>query len=359
MKQRQWGWMLSGISAMVILGILGCHLSESGSNNPTATGSVAEDVATYAQMRDGSVVMTVNGEERQINFVTSNWKCFLYNSWIYAEINEQIGKGQVPGVNQAVVTLQDVRFTFSNLLAAVTEMIAAVKDRVPDNQEDTYTAIGRYPVSLGTATIPVSSADLVRYFGATHGAIWFQALGGQNGGGIQGRGYLEMRGTLPDGQSVAIGREVCFGSNPSASSSSAPFLTTSVAVTSPGASVANLWEFDVDEPDMTRTSVHIESGSLVVAETGTTSVASTTWPPLTISVAPGMPQTGPYIVSVYNTWDPSDCPFAPVAVSLTVTTHQAARTFACQIPCDEVLSVDVTFPAGTITLQPAYAGWCS
>jgi hypothetical protein len=357
MKQRKWGYILIGVSSMVIIGIMGCHLSESGSNNPTATNSVVEERASYAQMRDGSVVVTVNGEERQINFVTSDWECFLYNSWIYAEINEQVGKGQAPGVNQAVVTLQDVRFTFSNLPAAVTEMIVAVKDRVPDDQEDTYTEIGRYPVSLGTATIPVSYGDLVRYFGATHYAIWFQMIGGQNGGGILGRGYLDMRGTLPDGQSVTIGREVCFGSNPSAPPLT--FLTTSVVVTSGGGSVADLFEFDVDEPDTTRASVYIDSGTAVTAD-GTTAVASTTWPPLTISVAPGMPQTGTYIVSVYNTWNPSACPFNPVAVSLTVTTQQTTQTFACTIPCDEVLSVDVAFPAGAITLSPLAVanGWC-
>jgi hypothetical protein len=362
--------MVIGISSLMMLGIMGCHLSESGSNSPTATGRVAEDLASYAQMRDGSVVVTVNGETRQINFATSDWECFLYNSWIYAEINEQVGAGQSPGVNQAVVTLQDVTFTFSNLPAAVTALIVAVKDR-PDDESatpeeeptDTYTELGRYPVSLGTVTIPVSYGDLVRYFGATHYAIWFQALGDENGAGIQGRGYLDMRGMLPDGQSVAIGREVCFGANPSAPLA---FLTTSVNVTSPGGDVEDLVEFDVDEPDASRAVLYIESGSLgPLSQDGTTAVINrTTWPPLTISVAPGTPQTGPYTVSVRNDWNLAGlgaCPFDPVAVSLIVTTHRTTQTFACQLPCDQVLQVEVAFPAGTITLDPLAVanGWCS
>lgn len=182
-------------------------------------------------MTGGSAVVNVDGQERQINFFTTSG-CYFYHKWIYAEVNEQIGRGKAPGIDQVNVTLQDVTFTFSNLPSSITGFIAAIK--VPETNEQ-YTEIGRYSVSNRSVTIPVSSSDLVRYFGLTHYTVWFQTIGGENGAGFQEGASLEMRGRLPDGQSVTITRSnACFGSNPPATPFlSGPRCTTALGVTLP------------------------------------------------------------------------------------------------------------------------------
>ena len=68
-----------------------------------------------------------------------------------------------------------MQFVFSGLPSAVTEIVAAIKDRA-DDETDSFTDIGRYAVTDGAVTIPVAYHHLVRYFGLTHYSVWFKVL---------------------------------------------------------------------------------------------------------------------------------------------------------------------------------------
>lgn len=356
---------------IISAGLSGCSQDDKNTATNSSITSESDNNTTqfnYSQMLDGSVVIPITNEkgelieERQVNFATSDWECFLYSTWIYAEVNEQVGKGLVAGVSQVDVTLQNVAFTFSGLPSEITEVVAAIKNLgasgVPityDTPEDTYTEIGRYPVLNGSVTIYPSRSDLVKYFGNTHYSIWFQVIGRKNGQGIQSGSYLSMSGTMPNGQNVQLGRYTCFGSNP---------MTTPVVVEQSFTAelygdVANVVEFAVIEPDNSKNSAYIESGTLRFTNNGSTSlVENVVWPPLLIS---GTPNGGTYRLNISNEWASlnKSCPSDPVVVSLTLTTQSSSKVLSCKIPCGKVYQVNLIFPAGTINEIPAYTGWCS
>ena len=360
------------------LGILsaslsGCSQDEKNTATSSSIASESDHSATrfnYSQMPDGSVVIPITNEkgelieERQVNFATSDWQCFLYSTWIYAEVNEQVGKGLAAGVSQVDVTLQNVAFTFSGLPSEITEVVAAIKNLgasgVPityDTPEDTYTEIGRYPVLNGSVTIYPSLSNLVKYFGKTHYSIWFQVIGRKNGQGIQGGSYLSMSGTMPNGQNVQLGRYTCFGSNPMTTPPTPVVVEQSFMAELYG-DVAKVVEFAVIEPDNSKNSAYIESGALRFTNNGSTSwVENVAWPPLVIS---GTPNGGTYRINISNEWASlnKSCPADPVAVSLTLTTQSSSKVLNCNIPCGKVYQVNMAFPAGTINEIPAYTGWC-
>jgi len=182
-------------------------------------------MTNYAQMPGKSIIVTVNGEEHQINFALSDWSCYPYGTWIYAEINEQLGAGKSPGVDHIPVNLSNVVFTLSELPGEIQEIIAGIKHR--ETQEDQYTEIGRYAVQDGSVAIPVEYHDLIRFFDITHYSVWLKALGGQNGQGCQDNAWLDLSGTLSDGQRISLRTKISFGSPSSQNDSSPP---TSVPV---------------------------------------------------------------------------------------------------------------------------------
>ena len=206
--------VLIGIAVFVgIIGLVGCNLWERDDHVPSAPiQGQADRIVNYAQIPEGSAIVSINGEEHQINFVLSEWGAYPYRTWIYAEINEQQGAGKAPGVDQIAVNLQEITFTFSELPAEISDIIIGIKAK--GDTEEHYNEIGRYVVQNGLVAIKVSYEDLVTYFGMTHYSIWFQMIGGRNGEGISGNAFIEMKGTLPDDKEVLIKKEVRFGSNP-------------------------------------------------------------------------------------------------------------------------------------------------
>jgi hypothetical protein len=369
---QRWYGMVLGVSLIAMMSLGGCQPEERGGSSLTTTEKPDEARLNYAQMPDGSVVMTVNGETRQINLAGSlEWGCLPYNAWIYLEINEQSGALQAPGVNQAPVTLQDITFMFADLPAEVSEVLVARKDRAPgeapktwDDPWDTFTTLMNVPVQNGQAAIPVSTADLSQYFGNTHYAVWFKFIGNPPDSGTHFQGKLTLRGTLPDGQPVVIERPTCFGALPGSSATTpatTPFLTTLLT----GGGLSLLYEFKIREPLMAFASAWIDAGPPQTAQTtpGGALLASATLTQFSINAPSGTPQTGTYILSLSNNWSavPTVTCTAPANVTLAITTHATTRTLSCNIPCYEIADISVAFPAGTITLSPLTVanGWCS
>jgi hypothetical protein len=189
--------------------VIACN--HSGKKNaPSSPISDESEVINYAQLPEGSIIVNVNGEQHQINFVISDWYSFPYGEWIYAEINEQSSVGKEPGVDQIPVVLNNVVFTFSGLPSEITEIVAAVKKQ----ETEQYTEIGRYEAQDEIVVVPVAWEDLISYLGITHYTLWFQAIGGENGQGIQEGAQIEVSGTLPDAQTITIGKNIRFGTNP-------------------------------------------------------------------------------------------------------------------------------------------------
>ena len=77
---------------IVVVGFLvvACQHSKEDTT-PSSPGASGGDVVNYVHMPGGSLTVTVNGEQHQINFVVSAWSTYPYGSWIYAEVNEQRG----------------------------------------------------------------------------------------------------------------------------------------------------------------------------------------------------------------------------------------------------------------------------
>ncbi|MBD3309440.1 hypothetical protein GF339_23805 [candidate division KSB3 bacterium] len=195
----------------ILVSLTGC-LDQLGDRSPTGPDSGLGALPNYAQEEGTSTVVEVNGQEHEIHFIISPWGVFPYEYWIYAEINEQLGVGKEPGIDQVPVSLGDVVFTFSDLPDEVTEVVAAIKDKPSDGEEaedeeiegDQYTEIGRYAVENGGVQIAVAREHLIAYFGDTHYSVWFKVIGGENGEGIDRGSLLTMNGSLADGQGVSL-----------------------------------------------------------------------------------------------------------------------------------------------------------
>jgi hypothetical protein len=77
---KKWGWFMAGF--IIMIGLVSC---DNAGNTPTAPGGV--DVVNCAQMPGFSVVVTVDGQQYQINCALSEQPTYLFGQWFFAEIN--------------------------------------------------------------------------------------------------------------------------------------------------------------------------------------------------------------------------------------------------------------------------------
>ena len=204
--------------SMIVMLVLACDSKKAG-KSPVSPADVS-GVMNYAQDQECSTTITVNGEQHQLNFAVNDVNAHPYGSWLYAEINEQRGRGHAPGINQVPVNLRNITFTFSGLPEEVTEIIAGIKNK--ESADESYLKIGGYTAQQGTVIISMATEHLIAYFGPTHYSVWFQVIGGKNGQGITGEAQLTLEGTLPGGQRVTLSKAIRFGTHPQAQIPSGP-----------------------------------------------------------------------------------------------------------------------------------------
>jgi hypothetical protein len=213
-KQLQrWFWL---IGMLVVIGsVIGCNLFNADQESPTAPA----DGANYAQLPDEpgcSAVRDFDGAQHQFNLFVTPF-AIPYGDLLYVELNEQLGVGKAPGVDQIPVNLQDVTVTFSQFPAGLTGFIVLMKEKVTEAQllgmdsyyGEPYLELARYNVQDGAVSIPVDWGTWITYYGPTHYSVWFSPLGS---GYYCGR--IDVTGSLPDGQQVTLGKGICFGANP-------------------------------------------------------------------------------------------------------------------------------------------------
>jgi len=213
-KQLQrWFWL---IGMLVVIGsVIGCNLFNADKESPTAPA----DRANYAQLPaepDCSAVRDFDGAQHQFNLFVTPFD-ISYGSLLYVELNEQLGVGKSPGVDQIPVNLNDVTVTFSQFPAGLTGFIVLMKNSNATEaqlfgmagSEEPYRELARYNVQDGAVSIPVDWGTLITYFGTTLYSVWFSPLGS---GYYCGR--IDVTGSLPDGQQVTLGKGICFGANP-------------------------------------------------------------------------------------------------------------------------------------------------
>jgi hypothetical protein len=212
-KQAQrWFWLIGILAA--IGSVIGCNLFNADKETPTAP----VDGANYAQLPDEagcSAVRDFDGAQHQFNLFVTPFD-IAYGSLLYVELNEQLGVGKSPGVDQIPVNLSDVTVTFSQFPEGLTGFIVLMKNaNVTEAQllgmaaaEEPYRELARYNVQNGAVSIPVDWGTLITYYGPTHYSVWFSPLGS---GYHCGR--IDVTGSLPDGQQVTLGKGICFGTN--------------------------------------------------------------------------------------------------------------------------------------------------
>jgi hypothetical protein len=205
-KQLQrWFWL---IGMLVVIGsVIGCNLFNADKESPTAPA----DGANYAQLPDEpdcSAVREFDGAQHQFNLFVTPF-AIPYGDLLYVELNEQLGVGKVPGVDQIPVNLQDVTVTFSQFPAGLTGFIVLMKEQNVTEAQllgmasyygEPYLELARYSVQDGTVQIPVDWSTWITYYGPTHYSVWFSPLGS---GYYCGR--IDVTGWLPDGQQVTLG----------------------------------------------------------------------------------------------------------------------------------------------------------
>jgi hypothetical protein len=201
-------WSVMVVAGSLMFGGMSCQMFEGLQNNPTMPGGNSVTLSNYTQMADGALVM----DGQQLNMVVNEWGALPYGNWMYLEINQQEGPGKQPGDGQIPVTLGNVGLNFSGLASDITAIVIGVKAMHNDNDQ-TFTERGRFAVVDGSVSISLDYGDLTAFFGITHYAIWFQALGGANGAGLT-TAQITITGTMPGGQSVTFSKPVSFGTIP-------------------------------------------------------------------------------------------------------------------------------------------------
>jgi hypothetical protein len=96
-KQLQrWLWLLG---VLVVIGsVIGCSLFNADQESPTAPAGGAN----YAQLPDEpgcSAVLNFDGAQHQFNLFVTPFT-IPFGSLLYVELNEQLGVGKLPGVDQ-------------------------------------------------------------------------------------------------------------------------------------------------------------------------------------------------------------------------------------------------------------------
>jgi hypothetical protein len=194
---QAWHMIVLGIvSVMVISGLVSCSwFEDERRESPTNPAGSAFELGNYAQQTGQSRVVTVNGAQRQINGVVSG---SVVAGGLYLEINEQSSVGSPAGTDQVMVSLQDVKLTFTELPSK----ISAITVR-SDSAE-----LGQYAVSDGSVEIALTYAQWTQWYGPMHYAVICEAVGDDE----LVESMAAVSGRLPSGEVVTFGKG--FGSAP-------------------------------------------------------------------------------------------------------------------------------------------------
>jgi hypothetical protein len=215
MRKKRVFW-IGNIVGLILISLAGCQLWKKEHRTPTHPNGNSSPVSNYAHMPNGSRVI----DGQQLNWYVSQWGSFPYGQWMYLEVNQQDAVGYPPGEHQVAVTLRNVVLTFNELPDDITQIIIGVK-AMHDDTDETFYECGRFDVVNGSVRIPLAYEDLVSFFGIMQYSIWFQAVGGDNGEGTI-CGQIALSGNMPNGQSVTLRTQRCFGTPPAATATPVP-----------------------------------------------------------------------------------------------------------------------------------------
>jgi hypothetical protein len=181
---------LIGVSMLLVMGLGGCSwFEDERQDSPTAPAGSAFELGNYAQQSGQSRVVTVNGAQRQINGVISG---SVVAGGLYIEINEQSRVGSPAGTDQVMVSLQDVKLTFTELPSKISALTV----------RSDSTELGQYPVSDGSVEIVLSYGQWTQWYGPMHYAVICEAVGEDQ----LVESMAAVSGRLPSGEVVTFGK---------------------------------------------------------------------------------------------------------------------------------------------------------